>query len=246
MKRVKLFEEFLLEKKGLWDNVWAKRKRGEKPAKPGDEDYPDEDAWKSAQEALVNENEETYSDYPATAKKNAKKALDWREEYGRDEVDAGTAVGWQRANQLAKGESLSRDVVSRMAQFNRHRKNSAIDPKFKDTPWKDRGYVAWLIWGGTEGVDWAMKKMDQIKKEEAKTNEDVGTIFSDGMDQTLRTGYKVELMTGDTGVIIDLIGTDEAIVLLGNGVTARVNPQSEIKQIIDTTEPTKANGRFMS
>ena len=77
-------------------------------------------------------------------------------------------------------------------------------------------------------------------------NEDVGTIFSDGMDQTLRTGYKVELMTGDTGVIIDLIGTDEAIVLLGNGVTARVNPQSEIKQIIYTTEPTKSNGRFMS
>ena len=28
------------EKKGLWDNIHAKRKRGEKPAKPGDKDYP--------------------------------------------------------------------------------------------------------------------------------------------------------------------------------------------------------------
>ena len=28
------------KKKGLWDNIHAKRKRGEKPAKPGDEDYP--------------------------------------------------------------------------------------------------------------------------------------------------------------------------------------------------------------
>ena len=27
-------------KKGLWDNIHAKRKRGEKPAKPGDKDYP--------------------------------------------------------------------------------------------------------------------------------------------------------------------------------------------------------------
>ena len=27
--------------KGLWDNIHAKRKRGEKPAKKGDEDYPD-------------------------------------------------------------------------------------------------------------------------------------------------------------------------------------------------------------
>lgn len=33
-------------KRGLWDNVHAKRKRGEKPAKPGDKDYPDEKSWK--------------------------------------------------------------------------------------------------------------------------------------------------------------------------------------------------------
>lgn len=116
-------------------------------------------------EESLNEAEETYNDYPAAAKENAKKALDWRDQYGRDEVTAGTPVGWQRANQLAKGEKLSQDVVSRMAQFNRHRKNSKIAPEHKSTPWKDNGYVAWLIWGGDEGVDWAMKKMDEIKKE---------------------------------------------------------------------------------
>jgi hypothetical protein len=33
------------KKKGLWDNIRAKRKRGEKPAKPGDEDYPDKKTW---------------------------------------------------------------------------------------------------------------------------------------------------------------------------------------------------------
>ena len=34
-------EEVVTEKKkGLWDNIHAKRKRGEKPAKPGDKDYP--------------------------------------------------------------------------------------------------------------------------------------------------------------------------------------------------------------
>ena len=170
MKRIKLFEEFLDEKKkGLWDNIWAKRKRGEKPAKPGDKDYPDEEDWEDAQESVVLEAEETYNDYPAAAKENAKKALDWRDQYGRDEVTAGTPVGWQRANQLAKGEALSADVVSRMAQFNRHRKNSTIDPKHKSEPWKDNGYVAWLIWGGDEGVDWAMKKMDEINK--TKDNE---------------------------------------------------------------------------
>ena len=113
----------------------------------------------------------SYSDYPKAASKNAQKAIDWKEKYGRDVVTAGTEVGWQRAHQLAKGEALSRDVVSRMSRFNRHRKNSKISPEHKDEPWKDNGYVAWLIWGGDEGVDWAMKKMDQIEKEEDSTNE---------------------------------------------------------------------------
>jgi hypothetical protein len=39
------------KKKGLWDNVHAKRKRGEKPAKKGDKGYPDEKSWKAAQES---------------------------------------------------------------------------------------------------------------------------------------------------------------------------------------------------
>lgn len=35
-------EEMLegLEEAGLWDNIWAKRRRGEAPAKPGDKGYP--------------------------------------------------------------------------------------------------------------------------------------------------------------------------------------------------------------
>jgi hypothetical protein len=33
------------ERPGLWANIHAKRKRGEKAAKPGDEDYPDKKQW---------------------------------------------------------------------------------------------------------------------------------------------------------------------------------------------------------
>ena len=112
-------------------------------------------------ESVLNE-EDTWNDYPVAAKKNAQKAIDWKEEHGRDEVDAGTPVGWARAHQLAKGENLSTDTVKRMSAFNRHRKNSSIKPELKETPWKDRGYVAWLIWGGDEGVDWAIEKSKEI------------------------------------------------------------------------------------
>ena len=108
---------------------------------------------------------EGYNDYPQSASNNAKRMIEWKEKHG-DEVKGGTAVGWQRASQLAKRESLSRDVVSRMAQFNRHRKNATVDPKYKDTPWKDNGYVAWNLWGGTSGVNWAIKKMESIRNNE--------------------------------------------------------------------------------
>ena len=115
----------------------------------------------AADESVLNE-EDSYDDYPAAAKKNAQMAIDWKEKYGRDEVPAGTPVGWARAHQLAKGEKISADTVKRMSAFNRHRKNSKIAPEHKDEPWKDNGYVAWLIWGGDEGVDWAIEKSKEI------------------------------------------------------------------------------------
>lgn len=107
----------------------------------------------------------SYNDYPQSATNNARRMIEWREKYGRDEVKGGTAIGWQRASSLAKREKLSEDTIARMAQFNRHRKNSTVDPKYKDTPWKDNGYVAWNLWGGTSGVDWAINKMKKLRGE---------------------------------------------------------------------------------
>ena len=104
-----------------------------------------------------------YDDYPQTASNNAKRMIEWREKYGRDVVKGGTEVGWKRANQLANREAISVDVISRMAQFNRHRENAKIADEYKDEPWKDRGYVAWNLWGGTAGVDWAIKKMEELR-----------------------------------------------------------------------------------
>ncbi|QDP63491.1 MAG: putative portal protein [Prokaryotic dsDNA virus sp.] len=108
---------------------------------------------------------EGYDDYPQSASNNAKRMIEWKEKYG-DEVKGGTMVGWKRASMLASRTKLSRDVVSRMAQFNRHRKNATVDPKYKDTPWKDNGYVAWNLWGGTSGVNWAIRKMETIRNNE--------------------------------------------------------------------------------
>jgi hypothetical protein len=110
----------------------------------------------------VLSQEETFVP-PKSAQNAAKKALRWKDEHG-SEVKAMTQTGWTRARQLANGDSLSYDIVKRMAQFNRHRKNSKVSPEHKDEPWKDNGYVAWLGWGGTTGVDWAAKVVERVEK----------------------------------------------------------------------------------
>ena len=106
---------------------------------------------------------ESYNDYPESAKNNAQKVLDWREKYG-NEVKGMTRVGWVRANQLAKGRNISRSTIARMSAFQRHKKNAEVSAENKSTPWKDKGYVAWLGWGGTSGINWASKKLKSIDK----------------------------------------------------------------------------------
>ena len=106
---------------------------------------------------------ETYNDYPESASNNAKKVLEWRDKYG-DEVKGMTKIGWTRANQLSKKSKISRDTIARMASFMRHKKNAEVSAENKATPWKDAGRVAWLGWGGTSGINWAINKLKTIDK----------------------------------------------------------------------------------
>ncbi|NBO21868.1 hypothetical protein EBU94_00795 [bacterium] len=111
-------------------------------------------------EYLYHEDEllkfESYNDYPEAAKRNAQIALDWAEKNGWG--SCGTPVGKQRANQLAKGEGISEDTISRMAAFERHRQNS--QKELGD----GCGRLMWQAWGGDEGIEWAKRKLEQIRK----------------------------------------------------------------------------------
>lgn len=100
---------------------------------------------------------ESYSDYPEAAKENAKTAIRYAEENGWG--DCGEATGKARANQLANGEAISRETIARMASFERHRQNS--QKELGD----GCGRLMWLAWGGDEGVEWAQRKLEQIKNQ---------------------------------------------------------------------------------
>jgi hypothetical protein len=99
---------------------------------------------------------ESYTDYPQAASDNAARALKWADENGWG--DCGTAVGKARANQLANREPISQETISRMASFQRHQQN-------KDVPYEEGcGGLMWDAWGGTEGIEWAQRKLDQLQK----------------------------------------------------------------------------------
>ena len=99
--------------------------------------------------------EETYNDYPEAATNNAKRAIKYKEENGSS---CGTIVGWTRARQLANRESLTRRTIARMASFKRHQQH-------KDVPYDEGcGGIMWDAWGGDAGVNWAIRKLEQIEK----------------------------------------------------------------------------------
>jgi hypothetical protein len=99
---------------------------------------------------------------PEGVAKAAARGLDYR---ARPGGGGGTAVGVARARDLSARRSVSSETIGRMVSFfARHEKNAAVDPKFKGEPWRDRGHVSWLLWGGDAGRTWAEKVQRQIEK----------------------------------------------------------------------------------
>jgi hypothetical protein len=76
---------------------------------------------------------------------------------------AGTMVGWTRAGQLARGETLSLSTVKRMYSFfSRHE----VDKKGKDfnnAENPSNGKIMWLAWGGDAGFSWSRKIVNREK-----------------------------------------------------------------------------------
>jgi hypothetical protein len=105
---------------------------------------------------------------------------------------AGTAVGWTRAGQLARGETLSLSTVKRMYSFfSRHE----VDKKGKD--WDNaenpsNGKIMWLAWGGDAGYSWSRKIVEREKKVEKSLElSDIAEEIIDILDDVINPFTKV-------------------------------------------------------
>ena len=86
---------------------------------------------------------------------------------GKQAKKQGIGSGVQRAVNLKNRDTMSPRTVRRMKSFfDRHQKNKEIGKGKK--PYEDRGYVAWLLWGGDPGYSWARKIVRQMDAADKK------------------------------------------------------------------------------
>ncbi len=169
---------------------------------------------------------ESYTDYPEAAKENAQTALRWAEENGWG--SCGTDVGKARANQLAKGEAISRDTIARMAAFERHRQNS--DKELGD----GCGRLMWLAWGGDEGVEWAQRKLEQIDNEdlhehlfEAEAEDAILAYCTENGTQLSSEDLIIDLSQKEFATISDVVTAIQSLDILKRLSIKRQEPAEE-------------------
>lgn len=92
----------------------------------------------------------------------ARRGLEWRQEYGR----GGTEVGVARARDITNGRNLSADTVKRMYSFfSRHevdKQGQGFSPGEEGYP--SAGRIAWALWGGDPGFSWSRRIAKQLEE----------------------------------------------------------------------------------
>lgn len=94
---------------------------------------------------------ESYSDYPASVKNNAKRGLKLNEEQGNK---CATQVGKVRAQQLAQGKPVSEETIKRMFSY-----LSRAETYYDQGDPTTCGYISYLLWGGKTAKNWAESKI---------------------------------------------------------------------------------------
>jgi len=97
---------------------------------------------------------ESYSDYPDAVKNE------------KNNNKCATQTGKVRAQQLANGEAVSEETISRMYSY-----LSRAKTYYDDADTNDCGNISYLLWGGLAALRWSESKLKEIGKLEAVEKE---------------------------------------------------------------------------
>ena len=127
---------------------------------------------------------------------NARRGLEWREEFGR----GGTEVGVARARDLVNRRNLSIDTVRRMySYFARH----TVDKQAEgfnngEEGFPSAGRIAWELWGGDAGESWANRITQKLNSLDDRAIDD--ELDKNEEDESMETETRAEpdaLVVGD-------------------------------------------------
>lgn len=94
---------------------------------------------------------------PLEVAKQAELGLMLRGEFKR----GGTMVGVARARDLKNRRNLSRTTIKRMVSYFARHEVDKKAPGFGNILNPSAGYIAWLLWGGDAGREWAQGKLEE-------------------------------------------------------------------------------------
>lgn len=96
--------------------------------------------------------EESYNDYPESAKNNAERGIRLNDELGNK---CATQVGKVRAQQIMQGENLSKETIKRTYSY-LSRAKEYYNPDDSEAC----GTISYLLWGGEPMLRWCESKMN--------------------------------------------------------------------------------------
>ncbi len=117
-------------------------------------------------EAIFNKEHlklESYSDYGDGIKNNAKKGIELNEKNGNK---CATQTGKVRAQQLAKGESISLETIKRMHSY-LSRAEGEYDKSDDSSACAN---ISYLLWGGKAALSWSRNKLRELGELQEATN----------------------------------------------------------------------------
>lgn len=105
----------------------------------------------------------------------AELGLKWREQYKR----GGTEVGVARARDISNLRNLSLDTVTRMnSYFARHEVDKQAEGwNVGEDGYPSAGRIAWQLWGGDPGRDWAARILERTEQCHHDFSDEQGATF---------------------------------------------------------------------
>lgn len=145
----------------------------ERPREPINEELSEQDAQHildQMHEMILTFQEtgyvelESYTDYPAGVKNNAKKGIELNKKVGNK---CATQTGKIRAASLSEGKPISKETIKRMYSYLSRAEEDYRD--FKDDS-KACANISYLLWGGLAALGWSRNKLREIGELELDDN----------------------------------------------------------------------------